>query len=94
MISWEQFKTIFENIGGIPNNTDKYGFYRQFMLNCLGKNIIFEWYTNLCSAYIDDIQIFGFDNIEITGTFPNKYKMNIELKKNGNVICIIPIQKY
>lgn len=91
MISFEDYEKILTHIGGEKLKSDFHG--RKIKIKALGIKIIFEWYANLCNAYIGNIKIHGFNNITISGNWPNAFRTNLELRKNNNIIAIIPIVK-
>jgi hypothetical protein len=87
MITHKHFEMILESVGAEKIGKKRWG------LNALGIFIIFEWYKNLCNAYIDHIEIYGYDDIKIDTSWPNSYSKNILLKKNDSVVAVIPIEK-
>ena len=66
---------------------------RSFKFIAFDKTYLIEWWKNLCYLYIDDVQI-PFEQVKITGTWPNRYKNNLQFYYNGEVCAILPIEKY
>ncbi len=94
MISFESFEKLLINAGGKFVNYDRNGFSRRIKVDCLGTDVVFEWWKNCCCAYIGIIKICQFDNITINGCFPNRFKLNIEGLKDGVSMAVFPIEEY
>ena len=63
----------------------------------LNKDIVMriEWWDNISYLIVESNEMkIPFDNLEISGTWPNGYKNNIQFSYNGSVCCIIPLEKY
>jgi len=93
MISFEEFEEKLISIGGEIMHDNKF-FNRKIKVNALGVEVIFEWYKNLCNAYIGNICICWFNDITIDGCFPNHFKTNINLVRDKKKIAIVPIENY
>ena len=53
-----------------------------------------QWWINLCYLFIGEVQI-PFHYIEISGTWPNLFKTNIQFSGlDGNKVAIIPAEEY
>lgn len=92
MITFENFEKILTEIGAEPIK-DKDGFYRSFKLNANNNMVTLIWFKNKCSADIgNDIHIVDYDDITVNGFFPNKYKLNLNLLKDGEIVAVIPLK--
>lgn len=95
MITILQFETTLKSVGGeVVKINDEFKRPFQIKINALGTEIVFEWWSNLCIAYIGDIHIFGISDIEISRDWPNKFKINMHLIKDTDIIAVIPIERY
>ncbi len=74
---------------------------REFYFEIRGKTYSIEWWCNIMYFECDEMTIpFGW--LEITGTWPNHFKKNIQLYKNApkdrfdhpDVVGIIPLEEY
>lgn len=93
MIKYEDFESILEKAGGQKIDVDVTGSSRRWKLHSLGTKIIFEWYPHLCNTYIDQIEIHGYNNMTMDeGCWPNKYKNNLLLLKDKDIVAVIPIE--
>lgn len=52
-----------------------------------------EWYVNVSYLYVGELQI-RFDDLFITGTWPNNFKNNIHFISCGEIVAILPITEY
>lgn len=73
---------------------DEHGFSRriQFVINGIVYRI--EWWKNI--SYLqtqEDLQI-PFEYVEVSGTWPNGYKTNLQFYTKGEAVAILPIEKY
>ena len=66
---------------------------RHFSFEALFHEFQIKWYANVATLYHHGIEI-RFDDIKIKSTWPNKFKTNIHLFNNGEIIAIIPIETY
>ncbi len=94
MITFDNFEKVLKSVGGEFCDVDDIGFSRRIAVDCLGTKVVFEWFKNLCNAYIGDIEVCWFDDITVDGCFPNRFKRNINVVKNGTSIAIFPIERY
>ena len=51
------------------------------------------WWTNVSYLYIGNVQIV-FNNIDVSGSWPNKFKLNINFTTPAGTVCILPIKEY
>jgi hypothetical protein len=96
MIKLEKFKEILKSIGA-EEIFDEYDFCRSLILkkNDIVKNdITFIWHTNKCSAMIDNIEICIYNNLSIDGSWPNEFKINLNLLLGFRTVCVIPLKSY
>ena len=101
MLSMKEFKDLIESSGALILNGDSYGNLKEDStelcrtLNCttITGDIDFEWWSNIAYANVSGVKIV-FDEITVSGTWPNSYKTNINLKRNGSVCAVIPTEVY
>ena len=66
----------------------------KFTVKLTDKEYILDWWCNICYLTTECGVYIPFDFIEIEGTWPNKYKNNIQLEYCGNQCAIIPVEEY
>jgi len=83
-----------DRINGKPININQYGFSREFAFCIDGADYEIRWFHNqstLSSGFLDVI----FHRADISGTWPNRAKMNIQFYDiNNNVVAVLPIERY
>ena len=52
------------------------------------------WYANIAYLYAEGDMQIPFDDLKITGSWPNGYKTSLQFYYNGQVCCILPIEEY
>jgi len=84
----------------IPNSIAP-DFDREHEFSVRGVRYKIEWWTNICYLYIDEVIIpFGF--MELSGTWPNRFKTNIQFMDRAprgvfdlpEKVCIIPLEEW
>lgn len=53
-----------------------------------------EWWCNICYLTTACGAYIPFHNVEISGTWPNHHKTNLQFEYNGNKCVIVPVEKY
>ena len=66
----------------------------EFTVKLTGKTYKIEWWINICYLTTECGTYIPFDSIEISGTWPNHFKNNLQLQYHGNKCAIIPLEKY
>ena len=52
-----------------------------------------EWWKNICYLSACNLKI-PFDSVKQSGTWPNRYKLNLQFSYNNKTCCILPIESY
>lgn len=92
---------LFNVINNAPNvynveyiNVDKCGFSRKISFDVSDKTYKIEWMWNQSTLFMDgDVEII-FDKCFAIGTWPNRYRTNLQFYHKDTPICIIPIENY
>ena len=103
-MKYEEVEKVLENCKHIVykpyTGTD---FCRDFYFTVFGIEYRIEWYCNIMYLYINNTVQIPFYYFEESGTWPNRFKTNLQFYDNkkesgflvkGNVVCILPIEKY
>lgn len=92
---------LYNTISNAPNvrgvewiNKDKNGFSRELSFKVNGKTYKIIWMWNESSLFFDDDSMFRFNKCIISGTWPNRYKTNLQFYLDKRPIAIIPIEEY
>lgn len=80
-----------KSIGWI--NQNEYGFSRKWAFEVRGTQYIIEWWPNVCQLECGELIVL-FDDVRWSGTWPNRFKNNIQFYYNGKVCAIIPVESY
>jgi len=59
-----------------------------------GNKFSIEWWANLSYLKIDDTLIIPFDTAELTNTWPNRSKMNIQFQYKGHTCVVLKVDSY
>lgn len=75
-------------------NFDTNGFSRtiQFKANEITYKI--EWWSNISYLQTNSGLVVPFENVEVSGTWPNRYKTNLQFYNKGVTVAILPLEKY
>ena len=94
----EAIKELLKNNKNIEyeglTNFGEYGFSRTIAFDIRNNKYKIVWFCNYSTLIINNEIEVIFDKIEISGTWPNGYKNNLQLEYKNNVICIIPLEEY
>lgn len=71
-----------------------YGFSRDLEFYVHGKKYVIEWWVNGSYLYFNEGAMFSFDNVKVSGTWPNRFKTNLQFYQDGKVVAIIPLEQY
>lgn len=92
---------LFETLINAPNVTDvewidhyKSGYSRTLKFIVENTTYRIEWWKNV--SYLNtanDLQI-PFEYVEVSGTWPNGYKTNLQFYRDGEVVAILPLEEY
>lgn len=88
MISYENLEKVLSRVNAKKIYDETY-FTRSWEIICFESKITIIWFANIGTIKINDIEI-KFDDLEISGTWPNKFNMNLQFSLRGNPSCIIP----
>jgi hypothetical protein len=92
--TFEQLEILMtdDRINGKPINIDDYGFSRQFGFNVDGADYEIKWFRNQ-STLTSGFLMVKFHHAEISNTWPNNSKMNIQFYDERNeVVAVLPIE--
>lgn len=92
---------LYETIKNAPEvadvewiNKDKYGFSRDLQFNVRGNTYKIKWYWNYSHLYFNDESFLIFDCVEVSSTWPNNFKHNLQFYYKDNIVAVIPIEEY
>ena len=97
MISKEDLDKVLHlnrNIEGVIWDQVKPGEFSRgvyFMVRGMAYKI--EWWSNVGYLFKERLQI-PFDHVELSGTWPNSFKENLQFHYNGRVCAILPVEPY
>ncbi len=85
-----------KNIVDVENQQEGNGnFNRNIRFKVKGNQYMIEWWKNTCYLHIDTRAFIVFSDVEISGTWPNRAKLNLQfIDLAGEKICILPIEDY
>lgn len=96
----ESLVTVIKSTGSVIKNEDEFfglegsEFTRvlKFIFNGMEYKIL--WYFNLMHLYmpLSNIEVI-FDSIENSHTWPNRHFVNLQMYRNNDVVCVIPIEE-
>ena len=66
----------------------------EFTVKMTGKKYKVTWWVNICYLTTECGTYIPFHSLEISGTWPNHFKSNLQLEYNKQKCAIIPIEKY
>ena len=66
----------------------------EFIIKLTGKKYKVEWWVNICYLTTECGVYIPFHSVEISGTWPNHAKNNLQFQYNKDKCAIIPIEKY
>ncbi|GAA0348210.1 hypothetical protein GCM10008931_44370 [Oceanobacillus oncorhynchi subsp. oncorhynchi] len=91
---------LYNTIKNAPNvsyaewiDSDDYGYSNRLEFIVKNKSYIIVWYWNESKLYFQN-GLFCFDKVEVSGTWPNDYKNNLQFYLNGRVVGVIPLEEY
>ena len=89
------FKEMRETIEGSPAVEDvKVKSPRAIEFRVRGKKYKVEWYWNQSYLYFDEDSMFLFQEVEVSSTWPNRYKANLQFVQGGKTVAVIPLVPY
>lgn len=68
-------------------------FERVRLFTIRGQNYKIEWWTNGCYLWCGELSVY-FSEVEISGTWPNRFKNNLQFYYDGETVAVIPIEEY
>lgn len=86
-------EAIIENENSFCNLNSELGFNRIIHFKIRGVSYSIVWFENLLTLNIGEVEV-KFTSVEFSGTFPNKFKMNLQFKHGKDCVCIIPVKEY
>lgn len=96
MDSHDKILKIFKSRSDLLEIKEEQEIWREINFRSLlnGTDYKITWYCNI--SYLSDREglTIPFDQLSITGTWPNQYKNNLQLYYKGNVCCILPLEEY
>ena len=66
----------------------------KFTVKLTDKAYKIDWWCNICHLTTECGAYIPFASFEISGTWPNHHKTNLQFEYNGNICVIIPIEEY
>lgn len=66
----------------------------EFTISLTGKKYKITWWVNICYLTTECGLYMPFHSIEISGTWPNHYKNNLQFTYHKDKCAIIPIEEY
>ena len=73
-------------------NEDEYGFSRTYRFKVRNVTYEIEWWSNISYLHCGEMLI-PFEEMQITGTWPHRFKNDIQFYNKGHVCCILPIEE-
>ncbi len=70
-----------------PGKLDR---YREFTVR--GVEYRIQWWVNICYLYIGEVKI-PFYKVEVSGTWPNNFKLNLQFSYMRAVCVILPLEE-
>ena len=80
-----------EKVESFKLNDSEFERWRSFKI--MEEEYDIEWWVNGCYLHHRNLTI-PFDLMIQSGTWPNKYKLNLQFYHNDNICCIIPLKEY
>jgi len=98
-ITFEALEALLKshkNIKDVENKQPDTGeFNRDFRFKVSGNQYLITWWKNVCYLHIDTRCFIIFNQVEISGTWPNRAKNNLQfMNAAGDKVCILPIEQY
>ncbi|MFD1450868.1 hypothetical protein [Oceanobacillus sojae] len=75
-------------------NENEHGFTRTLSFTVNNKKYIIDWMWNESSLHFDGDSLFMFDKVEVSSSYPNGYRTNLQFYLHGRIIAVIPLEKY
>jgi hypothetical protein len=72
---------------------DKHGFSRTCQFFVRGEVYAIEWWANMSYLSVDEL-IIPFESVELSGSWPNHFKVNLQFEYNGQCCAILPVEEY
>jgi hypothetical protein len=102
MIKFERLIKVLDKafelklIDGLSYNTKKDEFDRDidFTIIRCGTGYKISWWSNVAYLYVGDSFQLPFDDLEVSGTWPNNFKTNLQFEYNKNKCAIIGLEGY
>ena len=60
----------------------------------MGATYNIEWWSNISYLLLPNDMVIPFSSVEVSGTWPNEYKNNLQFYHNGEICAILPIEHY
>ena len=67
---------------------------RRISFSVGGKEYKIEWYWNQSYLYFENDAMLLFQRVEVSSTWPNHYKANLEFTQRTRTAAIIPLVPY
>lgn len=95
--SIDEIEQMLESAKGVKNvvryKNGDYQFERNINFTVRGTEYKIVWYKNLSTLYAGNVEI-NFTAVEFSGTWPNKFKDNLQFYYENEVIAIIGVNNY
>ncbi len=92
---------LYNTIKNAPNVTEvewinkgEYGFSRTLSFVIRDRKYKIERMWNLSKLIFEDGSVVLFDKCRVSGTWPNRFKTNLQFYLDKGPIAIIPIEEY
>ena len=83
-----------ENVEGFAwVNADEYSFSRECEFYVRGVRYEILWYVNMSYLYVGEL-FLSFDNVFVSGNWPNNFAENIHFILNDEVVAVLPLTEY
>lgn len=98
IIQKDDLETLLNNAPNVTDvewiNLTNCGYSR--LIQFVVKGIIYriEWWTNVSYLQTQEGLVIPFESIKISGTWPNRYKTNLQFYAKGEVAAILPLEEY
>lgn len=89
---FEEMCSIIQNAPTVENF--KLSEPRTIRFEVNNKKYKIEWYWNQSYLYFDEDAMFLFQRVELSSTWPNYYKVNLQFEQYGKTIAVIPLVPY
>jgi hypothetical protein len=73
-------------------SSDGADYSRVIEVKALFSDIKIVWWSNVAYVFISGSQVV-FDTLDVSGTWPNEFKLSINFRYNNKAVCIVPLTK-